>query len=55
MDTKVYLGDSVYAEVVNGMIRLTTDDGDGRSNEIFLELEVFEALVAYVERMKRTV
>lgn len=44
---KVYLGDSVYAEEARGMIRLTTDNGFGPSNEIFLEPEVFEELVAF--------
>lgn len=44
---KVYLGDSVYAEFENDMIKLTTENGLGPSNTIYLELEVFRALVAY--------
>lgn len=52
MDAKAYLGDSVYAEIEHGMIKVTTDNGMGPSNEIFLEPEVYAALVAYVERMK---
>lgn len=44
---KVYLGDSVYAEYVDGMIRLTTENGPTPSNTIFLEPEVFEALTKY--------
>jgi hypothetical protein len=46
-ERKVYLGDSVYAEFEHGMIRLTTDNGMGPSNEIFLEPEVIQALVRF--------
>lgn len=46
--SKTYLGDSVYVEVVGGMLRLTTENGMGASNEIFLEPEVFAALAKYV-------
>lgn len=49
---KEYLGDSVYAEIENGMLKLTTDNGMGASNEIYLDLEVLAALNAYVERAK---
>jgi len=45
---KVYLGDSVYAEVRNGMIVLTTEDGVSVSNEICLEMYVYQALVRFV-------
>jgi hypothetical protein len=45
---KVYLGDSVYAQIEHGMIKLTTEDGVSVSNTIYLELEVFDALCAYV-------
>jgi len=50
--SKEYLGDSVYAEIERGMIKLTTDNGLGASNTIFLELEVYDALVEFVERAK---
>lgn len=50
---KVYLGDSVYADVENGMLKLTTENGFGPSNTIYLELEVYEALVAYVDSIRR--
>lgn len=50
MSDKSYIGDSVYVESQNGMIRLTTFNGIVVSNEIFLELEVFDALTAWVER-----
>ncbi len=46
---KTYLGDSVYAEIENGMIKLTTENGFGPINTIFLELEVYEALERYVK------
>lgn len=45
---KVYLGDSVYAEIESGMIKLTTDNGNGPSNTIYLEYEVYLALVEFV-------
>jgi hypothetical protein len=45
---KRYLGDSVYVEVERGMLKLTTDNGLGPSNTIYLEPEVYDALVAYV-------
>lgn len=50
--TKVYLGDSVYADMSDGMIKLTTENGypDDPRNVIFLEMEVFVALVGYGER-----
>lgn len=44
---KSYLGDGVYVEAVNGMVRLTTEDGISVTNEIFLEPEVFQALVKW--------
>jgi hypothetical protein len=47
-----YLGDSVYVEVENGMLKLTTNNGMGASNTIFLELEVYQALVRYYERIE---
>lgn len=48
---KRYLGDAVYAVVENGMIRLTTEDGPGPepTNTIYLEVEVYQALVAFCE------
>ena len=47
MKDKIYLGDSVYAQNVNGMIRLTTENGFGPSNEIFLEPEVLQRLIMF--------
>jgi formylmethanofuran dehydrogenase subunit D len=50
MKKKEYIGDSVYVEVNDfGQIILTTEQGDGKaSNTIYLEPEVFRALVEYV-------
>ena len=51
--TKEYLGDSVYVQWEYGQLILTTENGDGSSNTIFMEREVYEALVKYVERIKQ--
>lgn len=50
--TKVYLGDSVYADVSGGMIKLTTENGypDDPRNLIYLEANVFLALVRFGNR-----
>jgi hypothetical protein len=45
---KVYLGDSVYVEVEDGMLKLTTDNGLGASNTIYLEDHMYAALLRYV-------
>lgn len=49
---KEYLGDSVYARVSRGMIELTTDNGMGPSNIIYLDVEVLEALIRFYEKAK---
>jgi hypothetical protein len=49
--TKDYLGDSVYAEVTDAKtIRLTTENGYGPSNAIYIEIEVLAALIHYAQR-----
>jgi len=48
---KVYLGDSVYADFDGAGVELTTDNGMGASNTIFLEPAVVVKLVEYLERM----
>lgn len=49
--TERYLGDSVYIQeaqnFVSGIV-LTTNNGFGASNIIYLELEVVEALTQYI-------
>jgi hypothetical protein len=44
---KTYLGDSVYVAYVEGMFVLTTENGYGPNNTIFLEPEVLNALVQF--------
>lgn len=44
---KQYLGNSVYAELTTGGIVLTTENGYGPSNTIFLEPEVLSALINF--------
>jgi hypothetical protein len=51
---KRYLGDSVYVEFDEcSMLKLTTEDGIGVSNTIYLEGPVYEALVEYVAALRR--
>jgi hypothetical protein len=46
--SKVYLGDSVYAETTElGQLLLTTNNGEGPSNRIVLEPEVLDALLTF--------
>ena len=51
---KAYLGDSVYADMEHGMIKLTTENGFEASNTIFLEPEVWAALKEYVAALPAT-
>jgi hypothetical protein len=45
---KLYLGDSVYAEMMSyGDIILTTENGYGPTNMIVLEPRVFDELVLF--------
>jgi hypothetical protein len=46
---KVYLGDGVYAEVREGVLVLTAENGISVTDEIHLEVEVWEMLKAYIE------
>ena len=45
--TRTYLGDSVYAEMENGMIRLSLFNGIQERDVIYLEPEVYAALVTW--------
>ena len=49
---KQYLGDSVYADIQDGMLKLTTENGAGANNTIYLESEVVNALLRYLEWVK---
>lgn len=53
---KTYLGDSVYVEMVDGMVKLTTENGypDDPSNVIFMEPEVYIALAVWHKRVGET-
>ena len=48
-----YLGDSVYASFDGYHIMLTTDNGYGPTNTIFLEPQVLVALENYVKRLQK--
>lgn len=48
--TKEYLGDSVYADVTDGFLVLTTENGMGPSNTILLEPAVIRSLLNYIGR-----
>ncbi len=48
---KQYLGDGVYAEMQEpAILALTTEEGVSKLNEIYLEPEVYLALVAFVKQ-----
>ena len=50
---KTYIGDSVYADLNEaGQIVLTTENGFGPSNTIYLEHEVWDNLAMWVKAMK---
>ena len=48
---KVYLGDSVYSEPIGESIRLTTENGFGPSNEIWLDRHVLDALLREIGKV----
>lgn len=50
---KDYLGDGVYADVESGMLKLTTEDGISVTNTIYLEADVWQRLLLYVERQRK--
>lgn len=52
IDPRVYLGDSVYAAFEDGGITLTTENGFGPSNKIYLDPEVYASLLAFVQYLK---
>lgn len=52
-NVKDYLGDSVYATVdESGDVVLTTENGFGPSNTIYLDESVLNNLLRYIERVK---
>ena len=50
---KTYLGDSVYAQFDGFMIVLTTENGMGPSNTIYLEPTVYDALRDWAAHLSR--
>lgn len=48
---KSYLGDSVYADFDGFGITLTTENGHGPSNEIYIEPQILKALNEYYQRV----
>lgn len=53
MPGKRYLGDSVYVELVrDGHVRLTTDNGAGPSNAIYLDDGVRRELARWLDELK---
>jgi hypothetical protein len=48
---KVYLGDSVYVVSDGSGLWLTTENGGPPSSSIYLEPEVYSALLAYVAEL----
>lgn len=42
---KTYLGDSVYCEITDDQIILTTENGFGASNTIYIDANVYIALM----------
>lgn len=52
MSQRQYLGDSVYVDVERGMLKLTTDNGYGPSNTIYLEDDVLQALLTYLDALR---
>lgn len=49
---KTYLGDGAYVDFDGYALELTTDDGEGTTNRIVLEPEVYAALVRYVDALR---
>ena len=46
-----YIGDSVYVDFDSRGLILTTNNGYGATNTIYLVSEVYELLVAYVKSL----
>ena len=52
MGKRQYLGDGVYVEWDGNSFTLTTSDSINVTNEIILEIEVWLALIRFVESLK---
>lgn len=49
---KLYLGDGVFAAVVDGELILTTETGIEVTNRIVLDAEVLDHLLRYVDALR---
>lgn len=52
MGLKVYLGDGVYADVDDGVLVLTTEEGRHATNTVYMESEVVQALERFIARQR---
>ena len=48
---KVYIGDGVYADFEDGMIKLTTENGVTVFDTIYLEEETYSGLLKFVSTL----
>jgi len=55
MSKKVYLGDAVYAAYDGYGLVLTTEDGIQTTNTIYLEPEVVQSLLDFVDALAKSV
>jgi len=49
---KTYLGDGVYIKFKDGQMKLTTEDGIRTTNEIFIKIEVFDAMIKFFKEQE---
>ncbi len=49
---KRYLGDSVYVDFDGYMLTLTTENGYGPDNTIYLDPQVYDSLAGYVSDLR---
>lgn len=50
--SKIYLGDSVYAEMENNILVIYTNNGLGKENVIILEPEVQDNLMQFIAQQE---
>lgn len=48
-----YLGDGLYADIENGMIRLTAENGMEATNTVYLEPEVLAEFHRWLDDLKK--
>lgn len=51
---KQYIGDGIYADIQNGELILTTEDGISVQNTVVLGPDEWESLCLYMERVMST-